>query len=158
MPAPKGNKNAVGNKGGRPRIVPKEELPELATRMLSFFQKAYKEFHTTKRPVFLTTFSIDCGIDIDNLKYYTKDSLEFSDVYKKCKMIVEEILKQGLALGYFTPGPGIFIAKNETDMRDEHHVKSESVSKIMFEISDTRPTEDVLGEINNRLINQFSKN
>ena len=103
---------------GRPPTIPISELPALGREMLAFFLDAYEKLHTEKKLVFFTTFAIHKGLTKYNLYDYSKKDEEYLFCYMQCKQITEEILKQGIALGYFVPGPGIFIAKNETEMRD----------------------------------------
>jgi len=108
---------------GRPPAIPRDKLPELAQEMLDFFYKAYDNLHTDKLPVFFTTFAIHKRLCRSNLTRYIKLSKDFSQAYTECKYIIEEILKIGLAKSYFSPGPGVFIAKNETEMKDKQEVE-----------------------------------
>lgn len=134
MPAPKGNKNALGNKGGGVRKVEVADLPALGLEMVSWFKAkiAKKEFP------FLSAFSREV-LDAceETLWTYREDDVEFASSYKKCKELQKEfIIKQTLA-GKYNPTFAIFTAKNMTDMRDEKHIKADvNVNKLLSDTYD----------------------
>lgn len=118
-------------KAGRPPAISTMNLPALAQEMLDFFYTAYNNLHTDKLPVFFTTFAIHKRLSKYDLHRYSKKHKEFGNAYMKCKEITEEILKIGLAKSYFSPGPGVFIAKNETEMRDKTEIEHGLTDPLM---------------------------
>lgn len=120
MPAPKGNKFALNNTGGRPPKYTDNELPELGKKMEEWFEKYLFTFKETKEIPFIERFAKDiANVSTDSLNEYRKQNKEFSVSYNRCKDIQKQILIQGGLTGVFNPTAFIFTAKNITDMRDK---------------------------------------
>lgn len=119
MAAPKGNKFAACNYGGRPRKVKEDDLPDLGKQMIGWLKDHLDNLDIWQRPVFISSFAIEHNLSKYNLNDYADENKEFSNCYKKAKEIVKQILIQGALRGYWNPTAFIFTAKNETDMKDE---------------------------------------
>lgn len=152
MAAPKGNKFAIGNTGGRPRLVEKEDLPAFGLEMEEWarnkFEKLLAEKNKeAKMPFFLKTFAYEYGLSEDTLKNYREANREFFVSYIKVREIVAQMLMIGGLKGWWHPTAYIFTAKNETDMRDRIDTDITSGGKpidflkaiqIVDEISDSK--------------------
>lgn len=119
MAAKKGNKYALGNKGGKPPIVSKDDRPTLFKEMLDDFQNHLDNFDQNKSPIFIENWCRKHNLSDQTLRNYLEANEEFLATYNKCKQIQKEILIQGGLKGYFNPTAFIFTAKNITDMRDK---------------------------------------
>ena len=123
MPAPKGNKFALGNKGGRPRIIKEEELPAFGLELIAWAEQKYKEIlkvpKDDKLPFFMRTFAREYNISQDTLNNYCEQSKEFFGSYNKARQIIGEALMLGGLKGWWHPTAFIFVAKNETEMKDK---------------------------------------
>jgi hypothetical protein len=89
MPGQKGNKNAIGNNGGRPR---KFDLVEEA--------KAFKEWADKPDSLVLRKFAAVRGYDCQSrLNDYANESVEFGQAFKYAKIMIgarrEELLVKG---------------------------------------------------------------
>lgn len=123
MAAPKGNKYAAGNKGGRPRVIELEELPNFGKELENWAEKKYQEIlkkpKEDKLPFFVRTFAREYNLSQDTLNNYCKQSKEFFGSYNKARQIIGEALMIGGLKGWWHPTAFIFIAKNETEMKDK---------------------------------------
>lgn len=134
MAARKGNKYAVGNKGGGVRAVEVKDLPALALKMLAWFDSEIKNGSLPHLSRFARK---EVGIDEETLLNYTSDDEVFFGAYKKCKQIQKEFIIDQTLAGKYNPTFAIFTAKNMTDMRDERHVKADvNVNKLLSETYD----------------------
>lgn len=120
MPAPKGNKYAQGNSGGRPPAYTNEQLPELGKKMEEWFSAYLLTYKETKEIPFIERFAREVAdVSTDTLNNYCEQNEEFFVSYKRCKEIQKQILIMGGLGGLFNPTAFIFTAKNITDMRDK---------------------------------------
>jgi len=122
MPAKKGNNYAVGNKGGRPRIIPKDKVAEYGEMMLAEFEEHLTTLEEHKDPIFIEAWARRHRISDDTLRRYVEENEVFCASYKRCKQIQKEVLIKGAMKGWFNPTAFIFTAKNITDMRDKQEV------------------------------------
>ena len=127
MGAPKGNQYAKGNKGGRPPKVESRNLPAFGNELAEWASKKYQELLTApdkeaKMPFFIKTFCREHKISGDTLQAYRGANEEFSVSYKQAREIIAEALMVGALKGWWHPTAFIFIAKNETEMRDNSSV------------------------------------
>lgn len=150
MAAPKGNKNAVGNKGGRPTKF----SPKLTPAILEYFERHAKmskkelKVHIPSFINFLLEYKDKTGEDIsdDSLRTWSiegegfsdqmlqdkkfkpsaiqRSKIEFCGAYKRAQRMYKETLIRGGLWSAFHPTAFIFVAKNQTDMKDklEHEV------------------------------------
>lgn len=111
---PLGNKNAVGNEGGRPRLY--TDHAEFDQLVEAYF-KDCEENH--KKPT-LTGISLFLGFcDKETFGTYDAVSIEFSRTVKKARMRIEENRHQLLVNNKtFTPGI-IFDLKNNHGWKDK---------------------------------------
>lgn len=133
MPAPKKNKYAVGNKGGRPRAVPVEDLDAFGEELVAWAKEQYAKLlelpKDEKLPFFMRSFARQYGISQDTLNNYCKQSEVFFGSYKETREIIGEALMLGGLKGWWHPTAFIFVAKNETDMRDKSEVDHTTMGK-----------------------------
>lgn len=131
MAAPKGNQYAVGNKGGRPRRFTDEELIAIGEDMVATLEEHLRTLPEHKMPIFLSTLARKYNIPKQTLSDYGRQNKVFSDYYERARDLVREILAIGGLKGYFNPTAFIFVAKNETDMKDkqeiDHTTKGEKI-------------------------------
>lgn len=131
MPAPKGNKYAQGNKGGRPRKVAKDNIAEYGRMLVAEFEEHLRTLETHKDPIFIEAWARKHDITDETLRKYRDESQEFSVSYKRAREIQKEVLIRGAMKGWFNPTAFIFTAKNITDMRDkqeiDHTTKGEKI-------------------------------
>jgi hypothetical protein len=119
MPAPEGNKYALGNTGGRPRAHPKESLPDLGREMVRFFEDHLDNLSKRKAIPFFRDFARVINVSADTLEGYRKQDEEFFGSYRECKEIQKQAIIVGGLNGYFkNPAFLTFVAKNITDMRE----------------------------------------
>lgn len=138
MSAPKGNKFAKGNNGGRPTKYKPEYCQQLIEyfdidaysketieKMTEYFKdgevkkevEKYK-YVPNKMPT-IFRFAQKIGVNEDTLVEWSKVNQEFSAAYKAAKEIQKEFLIS-LGLSGAAPSPAfIFTAKNVTDMKDK---------------------------------------
>ncbi len=123
MAAKKGNKYALGNHGGRPPKVNIDDLPAFGVELVNWAAAKYQDLlnapdKEAKMPFFIKTFCREYKISEDTLSAYREANKEFSASYKQARQIIAEALMVGALKGWWHPTAFIFIAKNETDMRD----------------------------------------
>lgn len=132
MPAPKGNKNAIGNKGGRPA----EYNPEYCQQMIDYFSIApyyergiehFKDGYVAwvdpkivpnELPAF-HKFATKIGVTHQTLLNWSEKHVEFFDAYTRCKELQKFFLIENGLLGCYNPIFTMFVAKNITDMKDK---------------------------------------
>ena len=137
MPAPKKNKNAVGNHGGAPtKYDPKfcETILEFFDRNpydereIKFYDKNGKVYKTeikmipAKLPT-LERFACDIGVDADTLLNWAKVHIEFFGAVVKAKNMQKDILIQNGLTGFYDAGFAKFVAINFTNMKDKTEVE-----------------------------------
>jgi len=122
MPAPFGNKFALGNNGGRP---PKYETPEqLETKILEYFTSIDTE--TGNYPT-VTGLALFLGFCSRQGLYEYRDKDEFSDLVKRALTVVESHYETRLNSG--APTGAIFALKNmnwkdTTDLKHSGEIKN----------------------------------
>lgn len=77
MPAPRGNKNAVGNKGGAPEKYTDEWIAQEA--------KLFLEWMKLPESIFFKSFAIERGYSPQRLTEFASRSVEFSEVLSRAK-------------------------------------------------------------------------
>ena len=104
MGAPKGNKNAVGNEGGRPPFYtdPKE--------LQSACDNYFKECEKKKIPTTITGLALALGFSTRKSLLDYSEKLEFVNIIKKAKLKVECEYEKRLSGG--SPTGAIFALKN----------------------------------------------
>jgi hypothetical protein len=127
MGAPKRNQYAKGNKGGRPPKVKPQNLPAFGEELVAWAAGKYQTLLSepdkeAKMPFFIKTFCREHKISDDTLQAYRGANKEFSVSYKQARQIIAEALMVGALKGWWHPTAFIFIAKNETEMRDNSSV------------------------------------
>jgi len=139
MGAPKGNKYALGNKGGRPRSFKTSELPKLGSDMVDWFETKFdslkNEFLKKKKNVknaftpivdlpFFSDFAKEVAhVTEDTLINYSKENKEFFGSYQICKDIQKKYVIFAGMNDLSNPTFSIFTAKNITNMRDKQEVE-----------------------------------
>lgn len=121
-PSLKGNKNAIGNNGGKPREYAVKDLPKLGQSMLNWAQAFIPlcEDRDTFEIPLIKDFAYEiAGISYDTLLDYVKDSPEFRQSYARVKSIQEKLLLKGGMKGWCNPNFTVFVAKNLTDLKDK---------------------------------------
>lgn len=132
MAAPKDNKYALGNNGGRPRKITEKNLPTLAKKMAEWF---VDEANNGNLPFFSKFAREVLGITERTLYNYYKEQEgkgeqgEFFLAYKKCSELQKEVIINNALRGKYNPTFAIFTAKNITDMRDVKELDHSSKGK-----------------------------
>jgi hypothetical protein len=111
VPAPKGNKNAIGNKGGRPRAF--ENTKTLEGKIADYLKKCDKGGKLPTKG----GLAIFLGITTETLLDYEKNKVEFSFAIKRAYGLIEETWTQRLNDPKQVTGP-IFYLKNAFHWRD----------------------------------------
>jgi len=137
MPAPKGNKYALGNKGGGK----KKYSPEIIDKMIEFFSrplfreevvereiKEGKVYREVRKKVgnnipFFAEFAREIGVYPDTLNKWAKTHKEFKLAYKMCQQLQKEFLIHNAIQGFYNATFAIFTAKNITDMKDDNGLR-----------------------------------
>jgi len=101
MPAPKGNKNALGNDGGRPALFNSPE--ELQAKVDAYFNGGAntKEYPTLNGSVKIPIYTISgiayfLGFTSRQSFYDYENRLEFSDTIKKARLRIEMNYEENL--------------------------------------------------------------
>lgn len=151
MAAPKGNKFAVGNHGGRPT----KYKPEYCQKLVEYFSiepnkrelvsvaEAYgKKGNTTftkkewknvpNRLPTLIKFCQSIGITQWTLLEWVDKHDEFSQAYAKAKELYKNFLIENGVLGLYNAAFTIFVAKNTTDMKDKQEVEHSGITGVVF--------------------------
>jgi len=115
-PAPKGNKYALGNKGGRPTKYDRAYCADI----IQFFDV---EPGRNKFPMF-ETWCYKIGIHRDTMDAWVKKHPEFSDAYKTAKELQKVNLIHGGLSGVYKENFSKFVAVNCTDLRDKQEVEN----------------------------------
>jgi hypothetical protein len=115
MAAPKGNKYAIGNSGGRPPMYNSPE--EIAPVIDEYFEyikgekkEGEEEWERTPEPATITGLALYLGFDGRQSLYDYRDKQEFSVIIKKAISRVEHNYEK--ALSYQSPTGAIFALKN----------------------------------------------
>lgn len=119
MPAPEGNKNALGNEGGRPPYFDASK-PEDVERLDNLCEKYFDELTkinmvrlegTPNKPPTVTGLSLFLGFDSKSTLYDYSKKVEFSHSIKKALTIIEQYHEEQVAYGDKCTG-NIFVLKN----------------------------------------------
>ena len=161
MAAPKGNKFAIGNKGGRPTKYD----PKYCQEIIDFFHRDLYETIEVKdedgnptvvhdkfgnpimKPCNLPTkegFALSIGVHRYTLIEWARVHEEFSDAIKMAEDIQKEVLIQNGILGNYDKTFAIFTAKNVTDMRDKKELDHTSSDGSMS--PERKTLDDFYGE------------
>ena len=148
MAAPKGNKNAIGNQGGRPtdykpeyceaiikwfEIEPnyQKELPHYQGGELSWMD--YKVF-ANKLPTF-HSFAKSIGVTHQTLLNWGESNVEFFEAYTQAKELQKYFLIENGLNGCYNAAFAIFVSKNITDMRDRQEITGADGAPIITSIT-----------------------
>ena len=125
-----GRKCALGNKGGQPKKYKESELPKLGEDMLKYFTdclKTAQSARATKRTIKYPFFSYfareKCNVTTQTLLNYGKSNKKFFSMLERCREIRKEFLIQVGLKSIVPPVAFMFVAKNETDMKDRQEIE-----------------------------------
>jgi hypothetical protein len=121
-----------------PALVP-ELIREYNEETKEWETKEGKEWVANKIPDVLS-FSRKIGIHRDTFYEWIKKHDEFSDTYKKCKDIAEDIWRENSMFGRYQIAYTIFYGKNIFNWKDKQEVQLEHVdtSKLKHLIDQTK--------------------
>jgi hypothetical protein len=137
MPAPKGNKNAIGNKGGRPALFNSPE--ELQLKINDYFnnppdkRKIISEGNEFELPIFtICGLAYFLGFESRQSFYTYEDKVEFSYIIKRARLKIEQMYEQNLQFN--NPTGSIFALKNmnwqdKSEVQQNHIIEYKNVSK-----------------------------
>jgi hypothetical protein len=147
MPAPKGNKYALGNKGGAPTLYKPEyceqliewfsgepyrveEIPHYRNGQVSWIDK---KLIPNKLPTF-HTFATHIGVTPQVIPDWAKRHEEFGRAYAYAKELQKYFLIENGLNGIYNAAAFTFVAKNITDMHDKHEIEStgEPFSRTLY--------------------------
>jgi len=149
MPAPKNNKNAVGNKGGRPEKWTKEVALKLGNDLIKWMSpkiviEAGKQRDIHAVNILWEEFIvIEKGLYPDIISQLSNKFIEFSLLIKKAKKIQEtKLVKYGIA-NRLQPAMTIFVLKNHHNYKDKKDITTDGdkITAITFNIKKTDGVE-----------------
>lgn len=132
MPAPKGNKFAVGNEGGQPTKYRSKYCKEIinffsedpnrqevSARMTgkNDFEKEEYKLVANKLPT-LSKFARKIGVTVETLHNWTKSYDEFFVAFTHAKELYKEFIAENALNEVYDSRFAIFLAKNTTDWKD----------------------------------------
>jgi hypothetical protein len=119
MSAPKGNKYALGNKGGRPPMFGSPD--EMEASIIQYFN--YCQGEKTREPEYPTVTGLVLFLGFNSrqsLQDYKNKNEEFADIIKRAITVIENSYEQRL----FTSNPtGAIFALKNMGWKDEQNVK-----------------------------------
>jgi hypothetical protein len=136
MAAPKGNKNAIGNNGGRPT----DYKPEYCDSLIKWFEvEPNREIEiphmkdgeviwndikvmANRLPKF-HEFAKSIGVSHQTLLNWCEMNIEFFEAYTCAKELQKYFLIENGLNGCYNAAFGIFVAKNITDMKDKAEIE-----------------------------------
>lgn len=122
--APKGNQNAIGNKGGAPEIYTEEWLNEEAKRLLEWFKEP--------RNIWLKGFALLRGYDPVRLDEFADKSIEFSEALQKAKKWQEyKLVDMGL-FNETNSNITKFVLTNNHGWMDKQQLSGDANSPVGF--------------------------
>lgn len=162
MGAPKKNKNALGNKGGRPT----KYKPQYCKRLIDFFdvapnqkelissikgfgkagnqnfQKEEYKLVANRLPT-LTRFAHELGVNLSTIYEWEDKHLEFSQALTRARDLYKDFLIENGLQGLYNPAFAIFVAVNTTDMRQkvEPPESTPQVTFMLFNGKHTNPLQ-----------------
>jgi hypothetical protein len=144
MGAPLGNKYAVGNKGGRPRLIELHELEEFGLELVEWTKLKVEEAEINEmeengkapKAFWLGQFARERGLYGYNLRDYAKGDREenkvFSQLLEEAKSIQQEYFATYGLGNKFNPVFTKYVLGNISDWRDkqdvDHTSKGEKIS------------------------------
>jgi len=143
MAAPKGNKNAIGNNGGRPtdykteycealikwfEIEPnyEKELPHYKDGEITWYD--YKTI-ANRLPKF-HEFAKSIGVTHKTLLNWCDVNIEFLQAYTQAKELQKYFLIENGLNGCYNAAFAIFVSKNITDMKDKQDIEGDIKGEI----------------------------
>lgn len=150
MAAPKGNKYALGNKGGRPTIY----KPEYCAEIVDYFKKEpfvtmyKKEYHkdgTLKSEIPILTanefptfqgFADKIGVHVDTLREWAGKHKEFSDAYARAKQLQEQIWLINGMQNLYNSQFAQFFGKNCLGYKDKQEIDQNVSGDIVVTFAD----------------------
>jgi len=128
MSAPEGNKNALGNKGGRPEKYTQEFLKDLADKLIKWFK-------SSEDNIFINNFCIDNDVDKRNLSNLCEKSQEFSRAYNKFITFQEGmILKQSYKRERSEQISKFLLINNHGYVSDKTQAQVDQTSKVQYNV------------------------
>ena len=151
MAAPKGNKYALGNNGGRPRKYEDGEAHIMEAKILDYFDYCMEN----ECEVTITGLTLFLGFaSKDSLYDYAKRD-EFSDCIKRALLVVENKYEEKLLSGSCT---GAIFALKNMKWKDTNHNKNENANtntNIEYDMSRFSNDDlDKLDEITSKALNK----
>ena len=152
MAAPKGNKFAEGNDGGRPTDYKEEycdaiieyfsiepqreiEIPHYKGGEVTWVDK---KFVANPLPKF-HEFAKSIGVTHQTLHNWKDEHKEFFEAYKECKELQKWFLIENGLNANYNASAYIFTAKNITDMRDTLH--NENTNNTVTVVYESEPIQ-----------------
>jgi len=141
MPAPKGNKNAVGNNGGRPAFFNSAE--KLQLKIDEYFEnppdkrKVVSDGNEFELPIFTVCgLAYFLGFESRQSLYAYEQKLEFSYTIKRARLRIEQMYEQNLQFN--NAAGSIFALKNmgwqdKTEVQQNQVIEFKNVSKQFIE-------------------------
>lgn len=143
MPAPKGNKNAIGNKGGRPALYSDPEV--LKGKVEEYFDsiKPDKDGKNGKHPS-VVRLALFLGFSGRQGLAPYKEMIEFSDIIKRALSQVEAHYEESLN---FKGCTGAIFALKNMGWKDERTVSKKKAAKSKEELlQELEEIENALNE------------
>lgn len=105
MAAPKGNKNAIGNNGGRPPFY--NSVEEFDKKVVEYFDLCDEN----KEPYTITGLAYHLGFESRQSLYNYEKNIEYYYSIKRAKLLIENDYEKGLRTDKSSTG-AIFALKN----------------------------------------------
>lgn len=152
MPAPKGNKYALGNDGGRPTKLTPELLEKAGTflervsgqRLVkTVFTKSGPQQVEVEVPPTLVKLAIDLDVNRETLREWAKTSQEFSAIFSRVKENYERVLIENGLTDNYNAGLARFLLSADHDKREKSDVTTdgrELPTPILNVVKDALPS------------------
>lgn len=124
-----GNKFAVGNKGGHPKIWTQERILDEA--------KAFLEWMNLEDSVYFNSFAIERGYPPQKFSEFAEESIEFAEVLKYAKQWQEQKLVKNALLNKTNTGMTKFVLNVHHDWIEKNHVILNTADPLSFVSQDT---------------------
>ncbi len=138
--APKGNQNAIGNKGGAPEKYSVEWIAQEAEAFLEWM----------KRPdsIFIKSFAVERGYHSNRLVEFAEKSIEFSCVYKISKDWQESRLINYGLFNQTNSGLTKFVLANHHGYTEKQQVSGDAANPLSFLLEKVDgSTKDLMNEV-----------
>lgn len=122
--APKGNQNAIGNKGGAPVLYSKEWIENEAKLLLDWFQEP--------RNIWLKGFALLRGYDPSRFDEFSNKSIEFSLALKKAKQWQEYKLVDMSLFNEINPTITKFALTNNHGWAEKQQISGDTANPLSF--------------------------